>query len=488
MKKHYTLMIVALLAMLGLNAQAAMWLVGDAFNGWSESGNVEMTNDNGIYTYTANLTAGAYFAFFKDSQSWSSQRGPMTGDAAPSGDWESTKSGGAWKVATTGEYVIQYNYSTDQAKIALQVAEPFDATKRKFVVTGDAFGGWNMPPTEAQTFTNNGDGTYTLVYEGASASPFKLAGVGENDTFDSSWNVFNSGCRYNGSLAVGDNNMVSGNTSNMNFPVSGNVTLTITEVTENSCKLNIQLTQEIIPDKAYYLVGAFNHWSTTSHPFTEVSVGVFEIIETFSGEFKIVNEANSWLGGTKTLTAEDNTADVTEDKGGNMYLADEAEYTLTIENGVLTVTGFPAPEPETKTLTGVVRDTHNNPLAGVTVTAVPVVENNGQGIMRRAEGEYTTTTGADGSFSLEVPADANYNLTFSKEGYSSQTVLEDGINEVTLTEETITGITSLTSEESVVAVKYVNAAGMTSDKPFDGINIKVTTYSDGSTTATKVIK
>ena len=488
MKKLYSLMLVALLAMLGQNAQAAMWLVGDAFNGWNESGNVEMVNDNGIYTYTATLSAGKYFAFFKDSQSWGSQRGPMTGDAAPSGDWESTKSGGAWKVATSGEYLIQYNYSTDQAKIAPVQVVPFDPTTRKFAVTGAAFGGWNMPPTADQTFTNNGDGTYTLVYEGATAGQFKLAGVDENDTFDSGWSVFNGGCLYNGNLVEGNNNMTGGNTGNMNFPVSGDVTLTISEVTATTCKLNIAITQVIVPDKAYYLVGAFNNWNTTSHPFTEVSPDVFSITETFSGEFKIVDELGNWLGGTKTLTAEDYTVSVAGDDGGNMYLADEYEYTLTIENDVLTVTGFPAPEPQTKVLTGVVYDADNQPLAGVTVTAVAVADNDTPAGMRRVEGEYTTTTGADGAFSLEVPADANYNLTFSKEGYTTQTVPENEISNITLSEDITTGITALTADEGVVAVKYVNVSGMTSDKPFDGLNVKVTTYTDGTTKAVKVIK
>ena len=37
-------------------------------------------------------------------------------------------------------------------------------------------------------------------------------------------------------------------------------------------------------------------------------------------------------------------------------------------------------------------------------------------------------------------------------------------------------------------VKYYNVAGMESDKPFEGVNIKVTTYNDGTTSTCKVIK
>lgn len=41
---------------------------------------------------------------------------------------------------------------------------------------------------------------------------------------------------------------------------------------------------------------------------------------------------------------------------------------------------------------------------------------------------------------------------------------------------------------AVVAVRYHNLAGMTSDKPFPGINLVTTTFSDGSTVTTKIIK
>lgn len=177
------------------NANADMWLVGDAFNGWSTSGNVEMTNNNGIYTYTAVLTEGKYFAFFKDSQNWSSQRGPNNNNSAPTGDWESTTQGSnSWKVATTGTYVIQYNYSTDQAKIALEV---------EYYLVGDQMG-WNYD--DNNKFTKNAAGdTYTLskVFSGN----FKIR--------------TNTGAWYsNGAQITAENNTV-----NLNSNVSNNMTI-----------------------------------------------------------------------------------------------------------------------------------------------------------------------------------------------------------------------------------------------------------------------
>jgi hypothetical protein len=49
-------------------------------------------------------------------------------------------------------------------------------------------------------------------------------------------------------------------------------------------------------------------------------------------------------------------------------------------------------------------------------------------------------------------------------------------------------INEFLSGRTVTSVTYVNAQGMTSDKPFDGLNIVITRYSDGTMTTTKVIR
>ncbi len=52
----------------------------------------------------------------------------------------------------------------------------------------------------------------------------------------------------------------------------------------------------------------------------------------------------------------------------------------------------------------------------------------------------------------------------------------------------ITAVTDLRDGRAKVSVTYTNLAGQSSDKPFDGINIVTTRYSDGTTNATKIIK
>lgn len=53
---------------------------------------------------------------------------------------------------------------------------------------------------------------------------------------------------------------------------------------------------------------------------------------------------------------------------------------------------------------------------------------------------------------------------------------------------TVTDVTEVNVEKKVVSVRYFNVMGMESEQPFDGINIIVTSYSDGSRSAIKVLK
>jgi len=97
------------------------------------------------------------------------------------------------------------------------------------------------------------------------------------------------------------------------------------------------------PQKAYYLIGAFNEWNEQAMvPFVENN-GVFTLTYNFGGEFKIKDEQGNWLGGNGETLTEENPS-MTLIDGSNLYLAQTAEYTLTIEDGVLTVAGFPEPQ------------------------------------------------------------------------------------------------------------------------------------------------
>lgn len=51
-----------------------------------------------------------------------------------------------------------------------------------------------------------------------------------------------------------------------------------------------------------------------------------------------------------------------------------------------------------------------------------------------------------------------------------------------------TAVKDVNAQKNVAGVQYVNAAGQMSAVPFEGINVKVTSYTDGTKAATKVIK
>lgn len=60
--------------------------------------------------------------------------------------------------------------------------------------------------------------------------------------------------------------------------------------------------------------------------------------------------------------------------------------------------------------------------------------------------------------------------------------------EYTLNGGIVTGIDGVDASKAVQSVRFVNVAGQMSDKPFEGMNIVVTTYTDGTTVTAKVIK
>ncbi|MDO4510488.1 MAG: DUF4465 domain-containing protein [Bacteroidales bacterium] len=51
-----------------------------------------------------------------------------------------------------------------------------------------------------------------------------------------------------------------------------------------------------------------------------------------------------------------------------------------------------------------------------------------------------------------------------------------------------TAVDDVTAAKTIASVKYANLAGQMSDTAFDGVNVKVTTYTDGTTATQKLVK
>lgn len=112
-------------------------------------------------------------------------------------------------------------------------------------------------------------------------------------------------------------------------------------------------------------------------------------------------------------------------------------------------------------------------------TSVTVVYNgtdeNARGTLTLASDEVSAVVNLTASYRKPVV------LSIEPAGYVTQD--EATVDEIT------TGIIETLFEQmrgEVVGVTYVNALGMQSDKPFEGINIVVTRYSDGTTSTNKV--
>ncbi len=60
--------------------------------------------------------------------------------------------------------------------------------------------------------------------------------------------------------------------------------------------------------------------------------------------------------------------------------------------------------------------------------------------------------------------------------------------QIILAPSVVTGVENIVGNDAVTDVTYYNTLGMMSHKPFEGVNIVVTRYSNGTTTTTKVVK
>ena len=135
--KKITLILSMMIALIGLNANAAIYIVGDnALGGWTYNGGNEMTDDGtGVYTYNMAIPSDAEYAavyfVFADGQgsTWDDfnanyRIGPTAGDVdVTAGQWTNTQKAegdnGAYKfMVTKGEtYTITYNANDSKFRL-----------------------------------------------------------------------------------------------------------------------------------------------------------------------------------------------------------------------------------------------------------------------------------------------------------------------------------------------------------------------------------
>ena len=145
-------------------------------------------------------------------------------------------------------------------------------------------------------------------------------------------------------------------------------------------------------------------------------------------------------------------------------------------------------DPTTVNATEFVFDNPVSIKAGTEFFAVvgPFPNDNGDDIaillVRRGEGEKCT------AYHFVYDEDENYNYLETGTWYKN---VDDPISLAVapkLKYNVNTAISTISTNKQVTGVTYYNVAGVASVTPFDGINIVVTRYSDGSQTATKILR
>lgn len=168
-----------MLALIGFNANAAIYIVGSGpFNNWQPGNGVEMNYENGVYTYTAAINGTVHFVFADGLDSnWNTfnanhRYGPTDGDLAiEPGAWmPAQKAGDHGAYFVTGEgtdFVFTFDEVNQRFKVEGFVPKP---EYESFTVVGnnaDIFGTiWSPTNADNDMTLDETDGLYKLVRNG----------------------------------------------------------------------------------------------------------------------------------------------------------------------------------------------------------------------------------------------------------------------------------------------------------------------------------
>ncbi len=138
-----------------------------------------------------------------------------------------------------------------------------------------------------------------------------------------------------------------------------------------------------------------------------------------------------------------------------------------------------------------------NPTETVQLHAVVLPEGSLEGVEWSSSDETLATVDENGLVTI-LEGNNNGNQIRRREGADDVTTVI--INAVSTTNpdaaaeveikilKTVTGVADLNAGKAIQAVKYYNAAGIESNMPFDGLNIVVSTYTDGTRSIVKIVK
>lgn len=265
------------------------WCVCGTFCGWDLSSASYFTaGDDGTYTLTMDGLYGEFCIY--GNSSWNiSLKSNAAGDYLTLGTkYELGQGSSNLRFENTATV---YDGCTLTLEITsegcyLTITSTSSTTEEAYSLTG-SFNSWSL---EANKFTSNGDGTYTLTVDSFSGD-FKVSkDYSWTDMYGSNGNSFESNSTY--ALTVTDTNVATDGVYNTTC------TFTLT-VTSDGATLLMEA------DDIYYFSGSVNSWSTSDTPFTSNGDGTYTAnVSVLSGYFKIVKN-QTWTyqyGSSSTLT------------------------------------------------------------------------------------------------------------------------------------------------------------------------------------------
>ncbi len=167
-----------MIALISFNANAAMYIVGsDPFGNWNPGNGVEMTLENGVYTYTTAINGTIYFVFGDGLDSnWNVfnpnyRIGPTgnTDQEVTAGEWTTTQKAPdgskSYKfIGTGGDYVFTFDPTNMQFKVEGYVA-PIEINTYSVAGTPASIFGAEWSETNTATEMTLVDGLYTWTAE-----------------------------------------------------------------------------------------------------------------------------------------------------------------------------------------------------------------------------------------------------------------------------------------------------------------------------------
>ena len=344
------------------NVEPQYFLVGD-FNNWNQDEKVAFVAQNGVSTLTQEMVGE-----FLILDNFGTLLGGATNDNryVLHEDWPSvtltTDNKKNLYVANEGEYTL-----TIQNGVLSVSGWPEEIISAWLLGATDE--DWQGNELNFKLTLDPNTGNYIL---GETDIPtgyrFQVVKRSSLSSVDDVWYGANAdGMFWVTEQTLGDIALTSNN-KNMYFDVGGMCTFT---VSSDFSKINIQ--GEISPDlkPTYFLISEFNDWDDEYMvPFVKRD-GAFKLEQSFCGDFLIKDRYGNWIGtctdGDRYIfTSTGNSALLTSaNEKKNLRLELPAQYTLTIQDETLTVTGFPTdgyymcgdfnewtPEPMTKNANG----------------------------------------------------------------------------------------------------------------------------------------